>query len=68
MRAVPEASPQHQDAAGARDDSGRRQPGRLLREAARLLEATDLRGANETLKQAEEALVLRKSTARRPLY
>lgn len=35
----------------------RRELGCLLQEATRLLEATDLSGANETLKAAEEALV-----------
>ncbi|MGB3633840.1 MAG: hypothetical protein WA982_07355 [Rubrobacteraceae bacterium] len=34
--------------------------GRLLQEAARLLEGADLQGANETLKVAEQVLTVRR--------
>lgn len=69
MSTVPEVFPQQQIggtpggfAAGASGDGEPRELGRLLREAAQLLENTDLSGANETLKKAEEALVLREGT------
>jgi hypothetical protein len=45
--------------AGTPNGEDRRELGCLLREAARLLEATDLSGANETLKAAEEVLSAR---------
>ena len=50
------------EAAGTPDDGEHRELGRLLHEAIRLLEATDLSGANETLKEAEKALAVREDT------
>ena len=47
---------------GARTVNGmeHRELGRLFREATRLLDATDLGGANETLKAVEQMLCVRR--------
>jgi hypothetical protein len=71
LSVVPEAFTQQQVggapggfSAGASGSGKRREPGSLLKEAALLLEATDLSGANETLKEAEKALAFRDGTDR----
>ena len=48
--------------AAASDGAEHQELGRLFREATRLLDATDLGGANETLKTAEQVLILRRRT------
>ena len=55
------ASPGSADTAAPTANGGEQQElGRLFQKAARLLEAADLPGANETLKTAEQVLILRR--------